>query len=47
MKILLKLISVLIVLFLILESCAPKSNCGTKKQHKQRTKAAKKMAPTM
>lgn len=34
-------------MLIILASCSPKTNCGTKKQHKARQIKAKKMAPSM
>jgi len=37
-------LSAVLILFL---SCSPKTNCGTKKQHKDRQIKAKKMAPSM
>lgn len=34
-------------ILVILASCSPKTNCGTKKQHKARQANTKKMAPRM
>jgi hypothetical protein len=31
----------------VLESCAPKANCGTRSQHKARAKKTKRMAGSM
>ena len=31
----------------VLESCAPKANCGSKSQHKARQKKTKRMAGSM
>jgi len=35
------------ITLIILISCSPKTNCGTKGQHKARIKNSKKMAPSM
>jgi len=37
----------LLALAFIFAGCSPKTNCGTKKQHKARQIKAKKMAPSM
>jgi len=37
----------LLALGFIFAGCSPKTNCGTKKQHKARQIKTKKMAPSM
>ena len=37
----------LTALAFLLMACSPKTNCGTKKQHKARIHNSKKMAPSM
>ena len=37
----------LMVLAFLFITCSPKSNCGTKKQHKTRQGKTKRMAPSM
>lgn len=46
-KNLLAVLLFLVGILFVAESCAEKTNCGTKRQHKQRSMASKKMAPTM
>jgi len=41
-----RLIWLMILIFLSV-GCSPKTNCGTKKQHKARQAKTKKMAPSM
>ena len=42
-----KSVLVLVVLGLFMASCAQKTICGSKNDHKKRSSASKKMAPTM
>ena len=37
----------LMILIFLSAGCSPKTNCGTKKQHKARQNNTKKMAPSM
>jgi len=37
----------LMILIFIFAGCSPKTNCGTKKQHKVRFEKTKRMAPSM
>jgi len=42
------LISYMIIISILFVSCTPtKTNCGTKKQHKNRINNSRKMAPSM